>query len=152
MKRFSASFLDRLTDNSGQRSSDHGLSLEVVREHVARDLEALLNTRRGLSNEVLADFPRSRDSVLGFGLTDFSSMSLVKPEDRADICRSLERTVNHHEPRLRQVRVELTPESFGSKKLCFRIHAVLAVEELREPINFNATLHPVTQHVDVARL
>lgn len=129
-----------------------GLSLEQVREQVARDLESLLNTRRGLSQDSLDGFTRASASVLGFGLADFSSMSLVKPEDRSDICRSLEQTVTQHEPRLRHVRVELTPESMYSKRLCFRIHATLALEELHEPINFNATLHPVTQHVDVARL
>ena len=153
MQRFQSSFLDRLLDSpSPARRADGGLSLEEVRERVAIDLEALLNTRCGLPVGALDDFPRSRGSILAFGLEDFSSMSLVKPEDRVAICQSLERAVLAHEPRLRQVRVELLPATQESKRLRFHIHAQLAVNELREPINFNATLHPVTQHYQVARL
>jgi type VI secretion system protein ImpF len=153
MQRFQPSFLDRLSDRpEPQRRQDAGLSLDEVRERVSRDLEALLNTRCGLAAGQLDAYPRCRESVLGFGLRDFSSMSLVKPEDRADICRALERSVTDHEPRLKHVRVQLSPEARDSKRLCFHIHALLSLNELREPINFNATLHPVTQQYDVARL
>ncbi len=152
-QRFEPGFFDRLLGEVGShRRMSQGMTADEIRESVALDLEALLNTRCTVEPALLESFPRVRQSVIAFGMPDYSSMSLVKPEDRADICRSLELAIDRHEPRLQQVRVELAPESRDSKRLCFRIQAVLALSELRESINFNAMLHPITQHYDVDKV
>lgn len=151
-QRFEPGFFDRLLGEAGShKRMVNGMTADEIRESVALDLEALLNTRCTVDADLLDVFPRVRESVLAFGMPDYSSMSLVKPEDRADICRALEMAIGRHEPRLQQVRVELAPESRESKRLCFRIQAVLALSELRESINFNAMLHPITQQYDVAK-
>ena len=140
--QYKSSLLDRLVDlQPGVDDPQAGrpVALSEVKDSVARDLESLLNTRSNPSLLEL-DSPLLRSSLLSFGIPDFSDRSLDNPAHRGEICRSIEKAVSDHEPRLRQVEVELSAEASADNRLHFIIRAILVVDFAREAVNFDAHL------------
>ena len=90
-----------------EHSDQHGLSIQALRESVACDLEDLLNSRMAKLDHVMDDFPWAKKSILQFGIIDFVGLSTANPLDRHKICQSIEQSIAGHEPRLRQIEVEM---------------------------------------------
>lgn len=154
MKGFEPSFLEKLFDEDPRAPASgvlKRLSIEQVKESVARDLESLLNSRMVLSEDALGNYPECRKSVITYGLNDFSGLSLASSFDRAYICRSLEQAILQHEPRLKNVRATLDLNKRSSNSLHFSISAVLELHPAREPVNFDALLQPTTLQYSVSR-
>jgi type VI secretion system protein ImpF len=152
MQRFVPPLLDRLIDAAPQSRAEPlrpSLSLEQLKDAVARDVESLLNARRGSTRDALDRYPNARASVAAFGLDDFASMSMASTVDRAAICRAIERSITDHEPRLRGIRVDLDNRDAVTQKLRFAIHAMLVVHPLHEQVNFDAVLQTTTQNYAV---
>ena len=73
-----ASLLDRLIDpESDGTASQPGCTVEQMIDSVRRDLEDLLNTHRTVL-EVSAEFPEVENSIVTYGLPDFSSFQSSK--------------------------------------------------------------------------
>ncbi|RJS91711.1 type VI secretion system baseplate subunit TssE [Salinisphaera sp. Q1T1-3] len=154
MDEFEPSLFEKLLDDDVRAPATgvaRRLNIEQVKESVARDLEALLNTRLVLADEALERFPECQRSILSYGLSDFSGLSLANSYDRAYVCRSLERAIDHHEPRLTNVRATLEMDYFASSKLRFAISALLVVHPAQEPVNFDAMLQPSTLQYEVSK-
>jgi len=118
---------------------------------VARDLEALLNTRVVLEESFEKAFPLAMRSVAGFGLADFAGLSLANIHDRQRICTSIAGAIAAHEPRLRDVRVDLELHRKTVNALYFSINAVLFVRPAQEPVAFDALLQPTSLQYSVSR-
>lgn len=118
------------------------LSIDELKDEVARDLEALLNTRSVFSDDLLSKHPACSRSIISYGLKDFAGMSLASTDDRAAICASLVSAINLHEPRLRQVSASLEIHRGSINRLNFSIKALLIVNQDHEPVNFDAMLQP----------
>lgn len=146
---------ERLADNAPRETSDkHALkqlSVEEVKDSVAKDMEALLNSRCAFSVDIFDRFPETLRSMCSYGMNDFVGLSLANPADRNDICRSLEHTIATHERRLEQVRVALESETGVVNRLKFAIHALLRVYPSTEPVFFDALLQPSTLQYSVTR-
>ncbi|MGE5451689.1 MAG: type VI secretion system baseplate subunit TssE [Acidobacteriota bacterium] len=129
------------------------LSVDQLKDSVARDVEALLNTRCGLGETALVGFPSVQKSVMSFGLRDFVSLSLAKEGDRELICEDLRRALVMHEPRLRNPVVSVAVRDEASRRLHFSIQALLIAHEANEVVNFDAVLHPnnLRYHVSKGR-
>lgn len=151
MKGFEPSIFDKLFDDSPQQASRRRLSLEELKDSVARDLESLLNTRAVVDDALASRFPHGGRSVACFGLADFSGMSLASVNDRRMICDAIERAIAHHEPRLREVQVELELDRRSINALFFSIRAMLVVRPAQEPVNFDAMLQPTTLQYSISR-
>lgn len=152
MQRYRPSLLDCLLDDGTGMASSHALpqmSLEQIKDCVARDLEALLNTRCALAADDFDGWPMSARSVLSYGMVDFSSLSLASPDDRRRICQSIEWAIGVHEPRLSAVQVTLETEAAAAQKLHFSIRAWLLAERCKEPVSFDAVVNQATQHYRV---
>lgn len=119
-------------------------NIDELKGSVARDLEALLNTRSSFSKS-LDDYPLVRRSVLNFGILDFVGLSTANPEHCDRICREIEQTIADHDPRLSQIKVEMEMDSDHVGSLLFTIRAVLVVYPINEMISFDAVLQPSTQ-------
>ncbi|KMJ49743.1 type VI secretion protein [Vogesella sp. EB] len=137
------SVLDRLLDD--QPDLSHGseqllFELPQFRRSLARDLEALLNTRIMAQPELYAAHPLADDSMLQFGIPDLSGISLLNPDDRELLREQLRRAIEVHEPRLSRVRVNLDAPRELERHLRFRVDAVLKVHPHRPPVSFDATL------------
>lgn len=124
-------------------------SVRQLKDDVARDLAALLNSRQELQQGVPEEFKELRGSLLEFGVPDFTAYSLSSNEDRKRIRREVEQSIAQSEPRLKSVRVSLEAEEKFSQVLRFRIECLLRVEALTEPVTFDAALHVTNHQYDV---
>lgn len=155
MNGFEPGLLDKLMDDEPRGPTSavlRSFSLDEMKNVVARDLEALLNTRMMFTDEALAAFPACRQSVMTYGLNDFSGLSLASFYDRSFICNSLTQAISRHEPRLRNVEVKLEIDGKASGNvLYFGITAQLTLPSLMEPVSFDALLQPTTLQYSVSR-
>lgn len=152
---FAPSLFEKLFDDQPKSPTDgqalKRLNIEELKEFVAIDVEALLNSRRGHTEERLEAYAQSRDSILSFGINDFVGLSLSNPADCHRICRSIEQAIQRHDKRLHAVRVTLEADRYSTNTLRFNINALLVVYPAREAVSFDALLQPTTQQYSVAR-
>jgi type VI secretion system protein ImpF len=127
------------------------MSLEELKDMVARDLEALLNTRSALPDDLLKAYPECSRSVVSYGLNDFAARSLSSPADRAYICACLEKTIERHEPRLRNAKASLEVRDAMVNRLNFSITAMLVASTSQEAVNFDAVLQPSSLHYSISK-
>ncbi|SDC06864.1 type VI secretion system baseplate subunit TssE [Acinetobacter boissieri] len=146
---FRATLFDRLIPKDEYVK---GLTVQELRKSVAKDLEDLLNSRMVNLDHIIDDFPLVKQSILQFGIIDFVGLSTANPLDREKICHSIEQSILAHEPRLRQVKVEMLMDGDNMGSLCLTIHAYINIHPLYEPVVFDALLKPMTQqYVILAR-
>ena len=99
-----ASLLDRLIDpESDGTGSRPGCTVEQIIDSVRRDLEDLLNTHRTLL-AIPDEYKETENSILSFGLPDFSSFQSSKADVGSRVAERIEQAIARHEPRLRNVR------------------------------------------------
>ena len=152
MKGFTPGLLDRLMDERGEPGgAARRLTIEQIKDHVARDLEALLNTRAALPPGAFDEFPLARASILNYGLLDFAGFCMSSDEDRAAICAGLKTAIETHEPRLKEVSARIETASGSVNRLDFVIHARLELGadgeggeggNHRGSVDFSAVLQP----------
>lgn len=118
---------------------------EHLKDAVARDLEALFNTRAALPEQLLAPYPEVRRSVLNYGLIDFAGMCLTSDDDKRQICAALQLAVERFEARLHVVSATLQVHAELVNRVDFVLCAWLKGERASELVEFNATLKPSTQ-------
>ena len=153
MEGFTPGFFDRLLGTPARgNGSMPRMTAEDFKDAVARDLEALLNTRSVIADDALQGFPECCNSLVTYGLTDFADRSLSSPSDRAYICGCLEKTIARHEPRLRKVKAVLEVRDENSvNRLRFSITALLVVSASEETVNFDALLQPSTLQYSISK-
>jgi len=149
MKGFKPGLLDRLMDDRPDGSAGTPLNSEGLKDSVARDLEALLNTRLAFDPAILHGYPEARGSLLHYGLGDFAGYCLTSSVDRAALCASIQDAIEAHEPRLREVSATLDVVPGSVNRINFVIQARLAVAAGGEPVHFNAVLQPSSLHYAV---
>jgi type VI secretion system protein ImpF len=140
--RINLSVLDRLVDFEPEAKAEPPASrskaLRQVKQALKRDLEWLLNTRRVL--EVPDELPLLADSLLAYGLPDFSNSTVKSAEDQHDLILALETTLRRFEPRLEDVVVSVVNASALERAFRFKIEARLRIDPVPEPISFDTTL------------
>ena len=140
---FKTTLFDRMLPND--QHVKNGLSLQELRQSVALDLEDLLNSRVANLNGIIDDFPLVKHSIFQFGIIDFVGLSTANPTDCDKIYQSIEQSIATHEPRLKQIKVEMLVDGHNTGALCLSIHAYLNIHPLYEPVVFDALLKPTTQ-------
>jgi type VI secretion system protein ImpF len=146
------SLLDRLIDLEPE--SHHEIPpgpSELTRDFRAalcRDLSALLNTKR--AKEVIErGFEEAANSLLTFGIIDFTGYNLQKSPDQNLLCRSIERAIRQFEPRLERVEVSIE-ETFSRRPvLRLQIAAVLRTGA-GQAIVFSTTVHRDSRRIAVS--
>ena len=137
------SLLDRLTDLEPALKREPPMSSweesRVLKASLCRDLGVLLNTRRAKEDFDPA-FTESTNSLLTFGVADFSSFSLKNFPEQERLRRSVERAVREFEPRLTRVTVKIDEPDPLKATLRFQISAQLRVDFGGEEVLFDASL------------
>jgi type VI secretion system protein ImpF len=146
------SLLDRLLDDAPAVSHEpvpsRSQNVRALKASVARDLEALLNTRREILAELDDDWVQTRTSLMTYGLPDFTAFSLLGPKDRQRIRRVLEEAIAIFEPRLEHVHISLDAPRALDRALRFRVDAMLRVDPAPEPVTFDTVLQlPSQQYI-----
>jgi type VI secretion system protein ImpF len=150
--RFRRSLLDRLITNAEEDTLGLTLTytLEQLRQSVARDVEALLNSRTAVDFDDLSHLPNVQRSVMCFGIRDFVGRVLTSSEDQRYIAASLSRALTSFEPRLRNVDIEFKKNANSLNSLAFTIRAILMAYPSAEPVAFDAILQPSLSRFSVA--
>ncbi|MCC7340650.1 MAG: type VI secretion system baseplate subunit TssE [Bryobacterales bacterium] len=146
--------LDRLFDLNPDEKVDAPVTrLESVRRLKAalkRDMEWLLNTRHcPVMDEMEDDAGELKRSLLNYGLPDISSMSVQSGKDHTRILRQMEEAVEMFEPRLRNVRITLSPVTKGSRTLRFGMEGMLMIDPAPEQVRFDTLLELTSGDIEV---
>jgi len=146
------SLLDRLLDDAPGQSREplpsRSQNVRTLKASVARDLEALLNTRRETLEELDEAWVETRMSLMTYGLPDFTAFSVLGEKDRARIRRALEQTIAAFEPRLDRIHITLDAPRAHDRALRFRVDALLRIDPSPEPVTFDTVLQlPSQQYV-----
>src|SRR4051794_112920 len=102
------SLLDRLIDQQPEVTHDSPMGpwaqVREFKANLCRDLTALLNTRRA-DDDFPAAYSECTNSLLTFGITDFTSYNLKSAVEQEQVRLAIERAIRKFEPRLAQVEV-----------------------------------------------
>ncbi len=90
--------------------------------------------------EVPEELPLLADSLLAYGLPDFSNSEREERRGPADLTRALETTLKRFEPRLEDIVVSVANASVLERAFRFKIEARLRIDPVPEPISFDTTL------------
>lgn len=148
MDGYRPGLLERLL---GSHPGGRFLAQEQLKESVARDLEALLNTRSALPQQLLQAYPACACSVLNFGLADFAGLSHSSNEDRQRICSSIRQAVERYEPRLSKVQVTLAERTGAVNRIDIVIVGMLRGHGANGAVSFSAALQPSSLHYSIKR-
>lgn len=153
MKGYTLGLFDKLMTGSSIQLSvtTRFLTLEEMKDVVAKDLESLLNTRSVISETIMRSYPECSKSIISYGLNDFAGLSLSSANDRQYICRSLEQTILRNEPRLKNVRASLDLEEGCTNRLNFIISAILVLKAQQESVSFDAVLQPSSLQYSITK-
>ena len=138
-------------ETGGGRAAYDYIGLRELRAAVARDLEWLLNSKRWIPWD-MEKFPEARDSIMTYGLPDFSTYSWRNESDARSISGLLEDIIRRFEPRLvpHTVHVEkLETSDIADFRLNFRIDAILQADTLSEPVSFDTVIEFESSRVKI---
>ena len=123
------SILDRLVDpESAGTTILTGYTVEKMYAAVLRDLEDLLNTVH-TARDIPPELVDVRDSIVGYGLPDLTSVESISSDQRSAIARTIRKAIERFEPRLRAVKVTMVKHDDAvHMSLKFRIDGRLAVD------------------------
>jgi type VI secretion system protein ImpF len=141
------SILDRLTEKQAPASSWD--EMREIKRSLCDDLAALLNTRRA-EEHFDEQYEQAANSVLTYGVTDFTSYNLTNTIEQERLRRSIERAIRLFEPRLTRVNVILEEPDPLRPVLRFQIEAVLRTETPGEPVLFDAMLYRDSRRISVS--
>jgi type VI secretion system protein ImpF len=147
------SVLDRLVDHDPKRTSEAppspAQSLRDLKASLRRDIEWLLNTRRGIE-DLPAGSSELQRSLQAYGLPDVCSLRLNVAQDYNRLARTMEVALATFEPRLRTIRVTPVPASdTKSRVLRFQIEGVLRLEPVPEHVTFDTMLELTSGEYEV---
>src|ERR1019366_6166831 len=124
------SLLDRLLDFQPESHQEVPVSsweqLRKFKSSLRRDLSALLNTRRA-EQDFDPSYEEAANSLLSFGIADFTSYNLKSAVEQEQVRRSIERSIRQFEPRLARVSVTVEEPDPLRPVLQFQIEALLRV-------------------------
>jgi type VI secretion system protein ImpF len=147
------SILDRLTDlqpdSKKEAPSSHWEQMRELKAALCADLSALLNTRRA-ETDFDSGFQEASNSLLTFGVADFTAYNLKNGIEQERVRRSIERAIRRFEPRLTRVSVSMDEPDPLKPVLRFQISAMLRTGHSGEPILFDLTLHRDSRRIAVS--
>ena len=92
---------------------------------IARDLEALLNSRRR-EEPTLQDYAETSTSILNFGVPEFDQYgNLSAASEQTRLCKTMEAAIQIFEPRLKRVSVRMIGPGKSDSPLRIRIDAII---------------------------
>jgi type VI secretion system protein len=92
-------------------------------------LQRILNTRQG-------SVPIGHD----YGVPDFTDLATAYPDGVRDFEKSIRKTIQKYEPRLKAVQVRFVPAEDDLLALRFQITGKLATEDYKEPVVFQSVV------------
>lgn len=149
MQRYVPALFERLIDNANAPDRKRTGAPDCAKDAIVGDLEALLNTRTALSEEMLADYPEVAASVANYGLIDFAGMCISSDVDQKKICAAVKLAIERHEPRLQMVTASLRVRASGINRIDFVISGQFKSGTSDEQVRFDAVLEQSSQQYSI---
>jgi len=144
------SFIDRLVNTAEARRPKSTWEQDrELRASLCRDLTDLLNTRRS-ERDVDPIFDEATQSLLTYGIPDFTQFDLKNVVELERLRISIDRAIKKFEPRLTSVRVIAEPPSPVNPILRFKIEATLRDDTDREDLIFDASVIRDSRRINVS--
>ena len=147
------SIMDRLTDLEPDSKKEARTSFwEEIRElkaSLCRDIAAVLNTRRA-ERDFDPGYEEATNSLLTFGVVDFTSYNLLNGIEQEQVRRSIEHAIRQFEPRLARVTVSMEEPNSLKPMLRFQISALLRIDSIAESFVFDVTLPRDSRRIAVS--
>lgn len=128
---------------SGRRSTKRGSALESeLRSDLSRDISSLLNTVNMGSAEDISEYEYVTTSILNYGLTDLSVLS-INDGEVDNLCDKLSTILRDFEPRLLRDSIAVERDSSvdrSSLRLRFLVSAEMKSTPSNIPVEFVADL------------
>lgn len=135
-----AAILDALIDAPAAGSGDLVQRTAQVQQHVLRNLENVLNSRR-TPEPPPRYLKHACDSLVMVGLPDFTGSGFDDDAQRKALCTEIDKAIRAFEPRLRNVEVRLESESNATDRILhFRILGDLQVEPQPQRVVYESQL------------
>lgn len=134
---------DRLIDEDPEAEKEvparrYYNQVELV-QSIEREVARILNTRAMVKRKEYEDFsedPLNNGLPEMFGLVDFSQYDATKSGDWPRIAELCEQAIQRYEPRIKNVRAEVTDFDKKTQNLNLTIHADLAIKEFQGELTF----------------
>jgi type VI secretion system protein ImpF len=147
------SLLDRLTDDDPDNNRDQTVSswqqAREFQEALCRDLTALLNTRRP-EEPFDSSWDQCVDSVLLYGIPDYTAYNLTNEHEQELVRKSIERAVRLFEPRLGRVSVTMLKADPLQPVLRYQITCILRALGELDPVTFDVALPRDSRRIAVS--
>jgi len=121
--------LERIRARQEKPRTQTGEDPKRVIDSVLNHLQRILNTRQG-SAQIGEDY----------GVTDLTDFMQAYPDGLRDFERSIRRTIEKYEPRLKSIRVKFVPPEDELLSVSFQIVARLVLEEQKDVVVFESIL------------
>lgn len=147
-------FLTRMARRAFLEERGIVVNAQVLREAVRRDIEALFNVERfesGLQltdierqgfetpQEMMADFPHARRSVLNYGVPSFSGRSM-SDFDLAALAKELREVIAVFEPRLKRESIRVNVAQGDSTGMKIQVDAMLMLSPVPERLRLSTMI------------
>ncbi|MFN3882539.1 MAG: type VI secretion system baseplate subunit TssE [Nitrincola lacisaponensis] len=146
----SATFLNRFLDDQPDFSEDQPVSPRIqtrlYMESVLADLEKVLNSKMNVDFYQQVAF----DTLLSFGVVDFSSVNVASKESVEQLRLILLKTLRANEPRFSDVKVSIKETTQTRAQIAFQVDAVLSLHESAELVMFNAAFVPTVRRFRIS--
>jgi type VI secretion system protein ImpF len=136
--------LDRLADDEPtdkvESREQRVLSFRKLKQSVIRDLQWLLNAGRLETTQDLSIYPYVRQSVLNFGIPDFTGMA-ASNADRTTLERALRQAIVDFEPRILKNTLKVRAQAAAEHNtLVFEVEGELWAQPLPERLYLKTIL------------
>lgn len=142
-----ASILDRLSglEKVGRFAGRQNLEEFIASVH--RDLQALLNSRWRIS-QWPPDLDELENSLVNYGIPDFTGSNMSAPKDRTLFCELVEKAIRLQDPRFISVRIRFrdNPDQID-RTLHFQIEAVLRASPEPAEVTFDTDIDPNSHRI-----
>ena len=151
---FSPSFFERLFDDGKQSAASEltslkKISLQELKQSIAKDIENLLNTRICPVSENLSLYPNVEKSSLNFGIQDFIGLSTTDNKIENVILSRIKKAIERHDTRLKNVVISIDEINRSQSSLSFAISATLIINPVQKLVNFDAIFFTTTQQYKI---
>ena len=145
------SLLDRLTNSVPEKFDSHSFSkqetINYLLQKVEENIEAVLYSKCYYQS-IPSAFTELEDSILKYGVDDFSSYSSFSENDIRKIRISLEKTLTLCEPRLHN----LTLISQNTNSIIFTVKANLYLDDVWHNIQFDFNSKPAPLYYSMSNI
>ena len=146
----STSILDRVIDPDDRGGGQRTPRLDDLKRATRRDLEMLLNSRCRCVRPP-KDLTQLDQSVVNYGLPDFTGPELSSEAQRQKFVKRIEATIRRFEPRFVDVKVDKVENADEhDRTLRLRIEALMHAEPAPEPLVFSSVMDPLSSTFSVA--